>query len=76
MRIPKSLERYKNRIAELNDERKDESPIFVVYAKGWCSHTYAMGDRHTDRGYNVKEVLYYVRRAVPCTCKHCNNPNA
>lgn len=70
-KLPKSLERYANKIADYNDERADGNAIFIEYKPGWCSYTYAMGELHADSGYSVKEVAYYLGRAQRCTCKYC-----
>jgi hypothetical protein len=69
--LSKSLEHFRDRIADYNDERSDGSAIFIRYAPGWCSYTYDVGLLHADSGYTIGEVGYHLGRAQRCNCAEC-----
>jgi peptide methionine sulfoxide reductase MsrB len=69
--LPKSLQPYASRIADYNDERSSDNPIFIGYVKGWKSFTDPVGLLHADAVENVTDAVYHVRNAVPCNCKDC-----
>lgn len=72
--LPKSLERYADRIADWNDLRKtEEKPIFIGYAQGWKSGNAAA---HYDAARNVREALILVRQTERCECEECKQNNA
>jgi hypothetical protein len=69
--IPKSLERFRDRITRYDDERSYGNPIFVCYAAGWKSYTDFVGVQHSDAELNIKDITYCVKNAIRCDCAEC-----
>ena len=71
MKLPKTIERYRDRIVRYDDERSYGNPIFVVYKAGWKSYTDPVGIQHSDAEMTIAEVLACVRSAKRCDCAEC-----
>jgi hypothetical protein len=71
MNLPKTLERYRDRLDSYDDERGSDSPIFVGYRPGWKSYTDQLGIQHGDAELTVNDIRACVKSAKPCDCDEC-----
>ena len=71
MSIPKTLQKYADRISYVDDERRDDNGWWVGLKDGWQDRYNPQC--HTVHEDTLKECATIVKNAVPCTCDECTN---
>lgn len=67
MKLPRCLQPFADRIAEVSDERSTEEGYWVYLAAGWWSPEDETHCIHED---NPQQCVYYLRTIERCPC--CN----
>lgn len=70
MQLPKSLQKFEDRIADYEVSGEDGSH-WVYYKRGWRSYSDPIGCLHQDHEDTLREIAQCVKWARPCDCEDC-----
>ena len=75
-KLPKTLRKYADFIADYSDERGSDNGIWVYYVLGYKSYTDAIGCLHQEHEDTVSEVADHGRNRLKCDCDECKGARA
>jgi hypothetical protein len=68
LKLPKCLQKYADKIAEVSDERGDDDGYWVYLVKGWRDDE---GETHCIHEDNPRECALRMKNIVRCTTPGC-----
>ncbi len=71
VQLPKTLQRFADRIEDYSDERGSGNGIWIYYKRGYKSHSDPMGCLHQDHEDTVAKLASCARHALRCNCNYC-----
>jgi hypothetical protein len=69
-KLPKTVQRFADKIMHWDDERWTGNSLIVTLEYGWCLDA---KESHVFGVQSVKEALSDLKRVMPCDCGRCSS---